>query len=581
MTIAVVVRQDQRVGAFGHYLAEILRAEGVRDYEIVDASGGHPIDLDGYDVAVVARMRPTKAQVTALLEYARAGGRLVVVRPSFLFARTLGLVSAYGMVSPAYVRPGSASRIGAGVPQEPIETHVPADAYEPDRLPDGAVTAASLYADSRTPTSFPAVVDFPYGRGRVVVFSYDLAHAVSLIRQGDPGRVGGHGSGAGEPYRMQDLVIGYADPDCWHLPQADIHAMLLGNALNEVAPAPHPRLWYYPTPDIRSVLVLDSDDDWSALEHFEALLDAVEAHGGHITIYLMSGTTRGTVATPERVAAWRERGHSFGIHHDAFDPAYDGEDQEEVLEDVVRRDVADFLERYGTIPATNRNHCAVWKGYVDLPRLYAELGIDMDLNAMSVGPSWLSYLTGSARPMRFVDSDGTVIDCFQQATQAFDDLSIKGLLTADPLGQAALTRQVMEDKVTRYFSPLSMLSHPVSFATYSSTYMHRCWESARELGMPLWSAAEWAAFTRARDGAEISGVRWDGPRLRCRVRGSTPQGQLTLLLPVPACDVREARVDEAPTEVTSLEVFGWPSSLVPVPLAAEQSTTREVQVVLR
>ena len=69
-----------------------------------------------------------------------------------------------------------------------------------------------------------------------------------------------------------------------HLPQADIHALLLGNAINAIAKHPQPRLWYYDTPETKSTVVLDSDDDYSPLEAFEALMDSVEAHDGHITI---------------------------------------------------------------------------------------------------------------------------------------------------------------------------------------------------------------------------------------------------------------------------------------------------------
>lgn len=567
MTVAVLVHPGQEVAAFGRYLGEILRAEGLVDHEIVEVTGSTVADLPdlaSYDLVIVTRMRLAKAQVEALLAYADQGGRLLLVRPTYLFAVKLGLRPTSSMIAPAYVRPRS-----EGVPAEPIETHVPADGYD---LPAEARVIADLWLDSGTPTSFPAV----FALGNVVVFAYDLAKAVSLIRQGDPGRVGARGLGAGEAYRMQDLLTGYADPTCWHLPQADIHAMLLLNAVNQLARTPHARLWYYPEPSTRSVLVLDSDDDWSAPEHFDALIESVEGHGGRITIYLMLGPTQRTIATPEKVAAWRERGHSFGIHHNAFDPAFEGEDQEELIEDVIRKDIAEFQELYGAVPVTNRNHCIGWKGYVDVPKLYAELGTDMDLNAVNAGPSWLKYLTGSARPMRFVDSDGTLVDCFQQSTQGYDDLAVKALLTADPAGQAALTVRMMRDKVERYFGPMSMLSHPVSFYTYSSAYMNACWSAARELGMPIWSAFDWAEFTRARDEARITSQRWEGTRFSCEVSGRSP---LTLTLPVDASTVASAEVDGQAIEVTALEVFGWPSTLLPVELDGEQ--TRSVTVELR
>jgi hypothetical protein len=409
-------------------------------------------------------------------------------------------------------------------------------------------------------------VHFPLDDGQAVVFAYDLAHAVALIRQGDPRRVGSRGLGSNDPYRPEDLFVGHADPRCWHLPQADVHAMLLQNAINAVARQPQPRWWYFPTPEVKSVLVLDSDDDWSAPEHFDALIETVERHGGHITIYLMLGPTKYTIATPEKVAAWRARGHSFGIHHNPFDSAFDGEDQEETFEGIVRRDVAYYREHYGGVAVTNRNHCVAWKGYVDLPRLYAGLGTRMDLNVVSLRSSWLRYLNGSGRPTRFVDLDGTIVDCFQQATQAYDDGSVKAMLSADPHGEAAATRRLMEEKVTRYFSPLSMLSHPVSFYTYSSEYMNRCWSYARELGMPIWSAFEWAAYVDARDAARIHDARWENGRFSCRVEGASPRGSFTLMLPLRRDQVAAATVDGEPVDVAAQDAFGWSYSLIPVAL---------------
>jgi hypothetical protein len=613
MSVLVLVRDGQPTNTYGRYAAEILRTEGFVDYRVVSLgalevgleAAREPAgldELDAYDAVLVTRMHPSKAQASTLVDYVRRGGRLIVIRPSNLLARLLGLVPLNTMLCPAYVRPnplsgtngslldglhtgrgrasGHGAAIGVGVPHEPIQTHVAADNYEPGKLPTGATEVARLYSDAATPTSYPAIVHFPLGTGQVVVFTYDLPHAVALIRQGDPRRAGARGLGSNDPYRPEDLLIGHADPRCWHLPQADIHAMLLGNAINAVARQPQPRWWYYPTPQLKSVLVLDSDDDWSAPEHFDALIESVERHGGHITIYLMLGPTNYTIATPEKVAAWRARGHSFGIHHNPFDPAFDGEEQEQTFEAIVRRDVAYYQEQYGGVPLTNRNHCVAWKGYVDLPRLYAELGTRMDLNVVSLHSSWLRYLNGSGRPMRFVDLDGTVIDCFQQATQAYDDASVKAMLSADPRGQAAATRRLMEEKVTTYFSPLSMLSHPVSFFTYSSEYMNRCWTYARELGLPIWSAFEWAEFTLARDAARIHEARWQAGRFSCRVEGASPHGSLTLMVPVPQQEVTRAAVDGEPVETVAQDAFGWSYTLIPIALDDKVARSREVVVEL-
>jgi hypothetical protein len=579
MSVLVLVRPGQPANTYGRFAAEVLKADGFADLALGSIDDPSVLaGLDAHDAVLVTRMATSKAQTAALAAYARGGGRLVVLRPSRLLAVALGLTPTDTMLNPAYVRPEGDHPISAGVPHEPLQTHVPADTYE-TTLPEGGVAVARLYADARTPASFAAVAHLPVGAGQAVVFGYDLANAVAAIRQGDPRQTGGRALGSGHQYRPEDLLIGHADPLCWHLPQADIHGMLLGNAVNAVARRPQPRFWYYPTPEIKSLVVLDSDDDWSKPEHFDALIDSVERHDGHITVYLMLGPTRYTIATPEKAAAWQARGHSFGIHHNPYDPAFEDEEQEEILDGVVRRDVAYFKEHYGLVPLSNRNHCVAWKGYVDLPRLYAELGVRMDLNVVSLRSSWLSYLNGSGRPMRFVDQDGTVLECFQQATQAYDDASVKAKLSADPVGEADATRRLMEEKLDRYFSPLSMLSHPVSFYTYSSAYMNRCWSDANELGMPIWSAFEWADFTAARDAARIADVAWEDGAFRCTVEGASPRGGLTVMVPLEdGAAPSEASVDGRPVPVTPRDAFGWRYALVPVPLEAQTAQRRRVSL---
>jgi len=521
--------------------------------------------------------------VDALVELVKGGGSLIVLRPSRVLATALGLTPTDTVTHPAYVLPLAGNRISGGAPHESIQTHLPADNYDPATLPKGAWEAARLYADSETPASFPAVLGVPLGAGQVVVFTYDLPQAVALIRQGNPALAGWRTVGYGRAYRPNELFAGWLDVRRAHLPQADIHAMLLGNAINAVARAPQPRWWYYPTPDIKSVVVLDSDDDWSAPEHFDALIDSVERHGGHVTVYLMMGPSRKTIATPERVAVWRCGGHSFGIHHNAYDPVYADEEQDAVIVDIVRRDIARFREEYGDVPLSNRNHSLVWKGYVDLARVYAEHGVVMDFNYVSLFQFWQTYLNGSGRPSRFVDTNGEVIDCFQQSTVTFDDASVKSRLAADPLGEAATTRRLLEERVTRSFSPLTMLSHPVSFFTYSSAFMNRVWDAANELGVPIWSAFEWAAFTRDRDQARITDCAHEaGPdeagRFSCTVVGRSAHGSLTLMLPIDGAALRRATVDDTPVEAITQHAFGWSYALVPVPMDTASDSQHRVMV---
>jgi hypothetical protein len=209
----------------------------------------------------------------------------------------------------------------------------------------------------------------------------------------------------------------------------------------------------------------------------------------------------------------------------------------------------------------------------------------MDLNTISLLLYWLGYLNGSGRPARFVDSDGEVSDVFQQLTEAFDDASVKALLLTDPIGEASRVRAVMEEKVGTYFSPLPMLSHPVSFTTYSRAFMEACWEHAASLGMPLWSAFEWAAFVRARDGATITDCRWNDGGFTCDVTGTSPCGALSLMIPlgsgeVGSGEVPSATVDGDPVPVVLQNAFGWSYALVPVALDTRTPSSRTVALSL-
>ncbi len=579
MGMLILTQPGNRANTYGAYTTAVLKAEGFADMVVRPIGQESLAGLEAYDAVILTPCLPRRAYVDRLAAYVKAGGRLIALRPSRLVALALGLAPTSTVVHPAYVRPLPGNAISAGVPHESVQTHVPVDNYEPLQLPEGTQEIARTFADAGVETSYPAALHFPLGKGQVVAFGYDLAQAVALIRQGNPVHYGWRTLGFGNPYRPNEFYSSHLDKRRMHLPQADIHTMLLGNAVNAIAKHPQPRLWYYDTPDTKSMVVLDSDDDYSPLEAFEALMDSVEAHDGHITIYLMLGPSKYTIATPERVAGWRARGHSFGIHHNAFDPHYADEEQDAVMEEIVRRDTDYFREHYGgdTVIA-NRNHCLGWKGYVDLPRIYEDVGVVLDTNVLSIHDQWLQYTNGSGHPGKFVDTDGDVIQVYQQLTQAYDDASVKAKLSSDPVGEAKRTRQVMVDKKERYFSPLTMLSHPVSFYTYSGAYQNQCWDYANELGLPIWSAFEWADFVRARDRAQVAHSAWDDGSFSCQVAGSSPSGSFTLMVPLQNGETPRASVDGESVDVSLQEAYGWTYALVPVPISSNGPETRQIVV---
>ncbi|WP_152363532.1 hypothetical protein [Microlunatus speluncae] len=542
MTVGLLVRSGSSTGMFGGYLGEVCRSQGLAGFELVelDAVGpdGLSAALERFDRILLARSPLWQAEIDAILDRTRSGAGLVVVRPSRRLALALGLRPLDRQLAPGYL---------TGLPEGPIQVLVPTERLEPGitgpalRQAQGtkplpphhhAVThTVSVGLDGADGT--PGVLRSSYGEGTVAVIAYDLAEAVARLRQGDPDRIGTRANGVA-PYRQMDLAVDAVDRACWHLPQADLHAELLVRLLTAAAPSPLPRWWFYPDPDTSSVVIQDSDDDWSSRDQFQVLLDAAAEHEVRLTCYLMLGE-RETVLTADDVHRLRQSGHSFGIHHDGMAGWDEAEDSELTLEGIVRADIGTFRSRFGSSPVANRNHCLIWKGWADLARVYAELGVRMDLNAQGTGEVWTGYLFGSARPARFVDLDGTVIDVFQQPTQVFDDTSMIERLGGDHEREAATVADHLRHCRDVSFQPLSMQSHPVSFATYSGPFFTAVWRHARDLGLPIWSAEEWALDTDARDRSTMINTGPDSWTVRAygtAVPGS--KSGRTLMLPVPA-----------------------------------------------
>ena len=76
-------------------------------------------------------------------------------------------------------------------------------------------------------------------------------------------------------------------------------------------------------------------------------------------------------------------------------------------------------------PVTNRLHCIVFSDWASQPKVELANGIRMDTNYYYWPGSWVQnrpgFMTGSGMPMRFADTDGTMIDIYQAATQMTDE----------------------------------------------------------------------------------------------------------------------------------------------------------------
>src|SRR5690606_6447780 len=109
----------------------------------------------------------------------------------------------------------------------------------------------------------PAVTLRQTSGGKAVMFAFDLARTVVLMRQGNPanGDVDIDGDGilrTIELFQSPDNGPRWNDLSRIAIPQADELMRLFGHLLEDMSAAPMPRLWYFPN-QAKTMLVLTGD----------------------------------------------------------------------------------------------------------------------------------------------------------------------------------------------------------------------------------------------------------------------------------------------------------------------------------
>ncbi|MCU0261744.1 MAG: DUF4082 domain-containing protein, partial [Ilumatobacteraceae bacterium] len=102
-------------GAFGSYLPEIMRAEGLNLFAVATTTALTASGLEPYETVVLGETTLTTEQVTALADWVTAGGDLIALRPDPQLAGLLGLVPAGGTLSEGYIAVDTTAPPGAGI----------------------------------------------------------------------------------------------------------------------------------------------------------------------------------------------------------------------------------------------------------------------------------------------------------------------------------------------------------------------------------------------------------------------------------------------------------------------------------
>ena len=238
---------------FASYLPEILRGEGLNEFDVADIGSVGPQTLASHDVVVLGHTSLSDAQVAMFGAWVQGGGNLVAMRPDKKLAGLLGLADAGGTRDE-----GNLTSVAGGVTGASMRFHGSADLYGLA----GASPVATL--DSGQPAV--TLRDVGGAGGQAAAFTYDLARSVVYTRQGNPAWAGTERDGNAEAIRSDDMFFGNTQPD-WvdlnrvQVPAADEQQRMLANLIigMENDRMPLPRFWYLPR-GLKAAVVLTGDD---------------------------------------------------------------------------------------------------------------------------------------------------------------------------------------------------------------------------------------------------------------------------------------------------------------------------------
>ncbi len=556
MRIAILSGSSSDLSA---YVAEILKSWGLVLFEAVQPAV--VARLDASDVPVVVCPVSEGVDEDALIGYARRGGTVVCFLPGGGLARAAGLAREGEQEARLRLRVTEAP--AAGLAGEGLPVVGRAGVYRPGA---DVRVLAYLCHPGRYRGEDVGITVAPVGRGRMVVFAFDLALCVLLLRQGDPGRAEVIPPGDGCA-RASHMAADIGPGDSGWVPFADLLSRLFVDVLRKRLPGPAPLISHLPG-TAPGMLLYSGDEDYADVAATDDELDYVRAAGGRMSLYIIPNHTRSTRADVQRYTAH----HDVGPHPNLR--PLDGRPVAERLLEFERQ-VRMFEALFGTPARSVRNHCLAWAGYMDLAEVQERLGVRMDANyccsAYMRNRDFVPYASfGAAMPMRFCRPDGRLIEVFQQHTHLSDDgwfgPAEYSLKFSTQQFEVVLSR-IFSDIQTRFHMPYGVIIHPGNWAKFSRGQGEALLRQAAERDMPVWSYDRWLAFWEARDTWRFRRVRWDGRELRFAAEGERPCEGLCFALPetYAGASLTDVRLDGEGQDWQRVSRYGETLGLVSVP----------------
>jgi hypothetical protein len=186
-----------------------------------------------------------------------------------------------------------------------------------------------------------------------------------------------------------------------------------------------------------------------------------------------------------------------------------------------------FRAKYTSVPnpVTNRTHCVAWSDWLTMAKVELENGARLDTNYYHYPGPWIGakpgFMTGAGFPMRFVDTDGTMIASFMAHTFMTDESGQSFPSTVDALLDGAVGPN-------GYYGAFTANMHTDQVTSPGAEAIVA---SAQARGVPIISARQLLTWWEGRDASTFRTFAWDGSALTFNVSAAAGSTGLELLLP--------------------------------------------------
>ena len=523
---------------YSRFTTELLRAEGLNEFAVMDLASVDATVLTNYDVVILGELAVSPAQATLFSDFVDAGGTFIAFKPDSDLETLLGITNAGGSLSDQYLLINNSHELSQGLVNETIQFHSSANQYNLN----GATSLATLYSNATTASSYPAVTVNNVGSngGKAIAFAYDLPRSIVYTRQGNPAWAGEKRDGTSGPIRAGDMFNGSGGPHWIDLskvaiPQADEQMRLLSNIIvrGNLHRKPLPKFWFLPQGH-KAAVVMTGDDHLNdgttgRFEIYKTLgpntqqdVKDWKAIRGSSYIY------NNTPITNAEAVAFEQAGFEIALH-----PTTDCQNwTPSSLGSAMSNQLADLANQLPGIsaPATNRTHCMAWSDWVNMAKVSAQNGIRLDVNYYYWPGSWVQnrpgMFTGSGMPMRFADTDGSFVDVYQVVTQMTDESDI----TYSTHITSLLDKAIGEEG---YYGVFCANMHTDSAVHIGSTTIIN---AAKARNVPVVSARQMLNWLDGRNGSSFGSMSWDGSVLSFSVNALVNAYKMQATLPLQSED---------------------------------------------